>query len=692
MHVDALARAGVVPIALIDPDTDRRTALGRRCPDAALAARADLVLDEFDAVIVAAPDRLHAPMSIGLLEAGKDVIVEKPMAGSRADAAAMIAAADTSGRLLAIGHIRRHLAVNPWAFEVLRSGVLGAVERVDAAHGGRDDWIASSGDYNTQSIGGVLANQGAHTVDLLNWWFGPPTVVACTDDRHGGREAEVTVELLAGRVPVHLELSRIRTKRNTVRIHTERGLLEVALDHYQPAQLVTVPDGFDHDLRRAGIEPFVEVDDDLATHFDRQLVAIADALDGRWPSTLATPREGAGVAAVLEDCDACRTSQQVWWMRSAVTGHAPSRPTSDPSNPDRAVGVLGVTGAVGGRFVEVVSGEGRAPIRALVHRWRHTARPDRFPVDLRDISIADDVLRVEALTSSLDGCAAAVSFIDGPEAVPALAESLAEGCARGGVDRLVHLGCLSSFGVAAGGRLDETVAPPRPTGAAAARRWAFEQALLAAGARFGLDVTVVTASLIYGPFTNEGAHVPLRQVDRGRVAIARTSGPCHVIYVDDVVEAVWAAVASPEPVHGRVFATGPAPISWQDFYDGFGPIVGRPATAVLSGGQLSEMTRLDPAARDQLRWPPAPGRAKRAVRGVLRRASGGRVATPVQRWLVLPDDDELVARTADVEVPLDRASALLGWAPVVGFDEGMRRTQAYLRWSDPRWAGSVERG
>ena len=312
MHVGAMERAGLAPVALIDPDPARRALLGRPWPGITLASTPDEVMDRFDAVIVAVPDVLHRPLVIELLEAGKDVLVEKPMAGTRADADAMVATAETSGRMLAVAQVRRHLAVKPWAFEVIRSGALGPISQVVASDGGRDDWIATGPGYVDQALGGVIASSGVYTIDLLAWWFGPLEVRSCTDDARGWQEADATIELAAGDVPIHFELSRIRSKRNTVRVEGERGVLEVALDHFQPRQLVAVPDGLD-------VAPFAEVVDDLGVQFDRQLRAFRDALDGRWPPTLATAADGALIAAVVEDCYACRTLDEPWWMRSAAT-------------------------------------------------------------------------------------------------------------------------------------------------------------------------------------------------------------------------------------------------------------------------------------------------------------------------------------------------------------------------------------
>src|SRR5215831_1978279 len=65
----------------------------------------DLLADRsIDAVVIATPNALHAPQAIACLQAGKHVLVEKPMATSVAQAEGMIAAAGQSGPFLMVAH------------------------------------------------------------------------------------------------------------------------------------------------------------------------------------------------------------------------------------------------------------------------------------------------------------------------------------------------------------------------------------------------------------------------------------------------------------------------------------------------------------------------------------------------------------------------------------------------------------
>jgi len=99
---------------------------GRPLPDL------DAVAAEADAVVVATPTVSHSEIACRLLERGRDVLVEKPMAASLQEADAILAAARTAGRIVQVGHVERYnpaveaalaIAGRPGFVEVHRLGV-----------------------------------------------------------------------------------------------------------------------------------------------------------------------------------------------------------------------------------------------------------------------------------------------------------------------------------------------------------------------------------------------------------------------------------------------------------------------------------------------------------------------------------------------------------------------------------------
>ncbi|HEX7128431.1 MAG TPA: Gfo/Idh/MocA family oxidoreductase [Thermodesulfobacteriota bacterium] len=101
-------------VALVDPDTARAGRAAERARKAGPAAAdvrvaADLaeVLGEIDAASVAVPTHLHHAVAVRCLEAGVDVLIEKPMTTTTDEARDLIARAARSGRVLAVGHLER---------------------------------------------------------------------------------------------------------------------------------------------------------------------------------------------------------------------------------------------------------------------------------------------------------------------------------------------------------------------------------------------------------------------------------------------------------------------------------------------------------------------------------------------------------------------------------------------------------
>jgi predicted dehydrogenase len=87
----------------------------------------ELVRDDgIDAVYVATPVHLHAPIAVAAAEAGKHVLCEKPMALDLAECDRMIAAADASGVRLGIAYYRHFYPVIARIRELLASGAIGA--------------------------------------------------------------------------------------------------------------------------------------------------------------------------------------------------------------------------------------------------------------------------------------------------------------------------------------------------------------------------------------------------------------------------------------------------------------------------------------------------------------------------------------------------------------------------------------
>jgi len=152
-----------------------------------------------DAVSIATPHYLHAPMAIDAMRAGIHAFTEKPISISAREADAMIAVAAQTGMKLGVCHNRRSAALSRALKEIMAQGRLGRITRVLwTSCGLRTQAYYDSGEWRgtwEQEGGGVLINQTVHDMDLLQWLVGPVVEVSAIIGRLSHR---TQVEDIAG--------------------------------------------------------------------------------------------------------------------------------------------------------------------------------------------------------------------------------------------------------------------------------------------------------------------------------------------------------------------------------------------------------------------------------------------------------------------------------------------------------------
>jgi UDP-N-acetyl-2-amino-2-deoxyglucuronate dehydrogenase len=137
-----------------------------------------LARPNIDAICICTPSGQHAAQAIAAAQAGKHVLVEKPMALTLADADAMIAASKQAGTLLAVALQRRTDPQFRRVREAIESGALGRLTlgNVNIPYLRDQAYYDSAAWRGTWALdgGGALMNQGIHLIDLLVWYLGDP--------------------------------------------------------------------------------------------------------------------------------------------------------------------------------------------------------------------------------------------------------------------------------------------------------------------------------------------------------------------------------------------------------------------------------------------------------------------------------------------------------------------------------------
>lgn len=131
---------------------------------------------DIDVVAIATPSGIHAEIGIAAAEAGKHVLVEKPMAMTLKTADALIAACRKAGVKLGVIHQNRFNASIKLLRKALTDGRFGRLTHGQASvRWNRNDNYYKQAPWRGTKLqdGGVLMNQSIHNIDLLQWTFGP---------------------------------------------------------------------------------------------------------------------------------------------------------------------------------------------------------------------------------------------------------------------------------------------------------------------------------------------------------------------------------------------------------------------------------------------------------------------------------------------------------------------------------------
>ena len=136
---------------------------------------------DIDAVIVCTPPHVHAELSIAAMRAGKDVLCEKPLTRTAAEAEEMVKVAKETGRVLKCGFNHRHHPAIWEAKKIVDKGGIGKALFARCRYGicGRPGYEKEWRADPKQAAGGQFIEQGTHAIDLFRWFMGDIVEAAC---------------------------------------------------------------------------------------------------------------------------------------------------------------------------------------------------------------------------------------------------------------------------------------------------------------------------------------------------------------------------------------------------------------------------------------------------------------------------------------------------------------------------------
>ena len=169
-------------VLLVDSRQDRLRDLARSYQTALCFTRVADALPLADAVVVATPPTTHVPTALEVIEAGKHVLVEKPLAPDTAGARRVIDAASKAGVVLMVGHTFEYNPAVRKLRELVQSRELGELYYLDSAR-------LNLGLY--QNDVNVIVDLAPHDVSIINYVLGRrPVAAQAWAARHAHRRFE----------------------------------------------------------------------------------------------------------------------------------------------------------------------------------------------------------------------------------------------------------------------------------------------------------------------------------------------------------------------------------------------------------------------------------------------------------------------------------------------------------------------
>lgn len=191
-HARAARNApGADVVAFADVNREAAAALAEKMGGGHVTDDPESLVDhpDVDAVAIGVPNAYHLPLVVRYLEAGKHVLIEKPMAMNAAEGEKMAEAAEKNDTRLLVGHMWRFDPEAQFLRKAVKDGLLGDIIKTKG-YGIHELW-GPSGWFQQKKLagGGALIDMGVHALDTVRYILGDPEPVRvyATIGTHYGR-------------------------------------------------------------------------------------------------------------------------------------------------------------------------------------------------------------------------------------------------------------------------------------------------------------------------------------------------------------------------------------------------------------------------------------------------------------------------------------------------------------------------
>ncbi|HKW94484.1 MAG TPA: NAD-dependent epimerase/dehydratase family protein [Methylomirabilota bacterium] len=372
--------------------------------------------------------------------------------------------------------------------------------------------------------------------------------------------------------------------------------------------------------------------------------------------------------------------------------------------------VTGSTGFIGARLCERLAVDYKLPYRALVRDFSRAPRIARLGAEMVGGHLDD----LASLDRALDGCDTIVhlAYSDGPQT-----RRLIRACRKRGIQRFVHMSSIAVHGANPGQECarEETARIGHYPGQEYSNMKAAAERVVQRAIGEGLRAVILRPTIVYGPYGPFVTSIVDAARERGTLTLLDEGrGVCNAVYVDDVCDAIRAAIQTEHGVGSAFFVNADRAVTWREFNLAFANMVEpRPRTVSV---RSDEVHRYWESQRPNLRANiAAVGRlvtsaelhrqlstvpvfhllitgSKRAAKSLLSperlailkdlRATTTHRDAGAGSAVVWPDMGRVTRECMNVEFSNERARTLLGWRPRYDLPAGAALTRTWLEFAN----------
>lgn len=351
------------------------------------------------------------------------------------------------------------------------------------------------------------------------------------------------------------------------------------------------------------------------------------------------------------------------------------------------IGVVGASGFVGSRAVEMLHDEGMI-VRPI---GRSTDSLTRFASMNLEGYVAN-AFDQAALEKAFRGCDVVIhSVLGSPGLIRGSVAPAYQAAQKAGVRRLIYLSSMivHTSAPAPGTTESSPLVENQPGFPTHVAKIDAERRLLRLRQKGTVEVVIFRPGIVFGPRSRWVADLA-SQLSQGTACfINGGKGICNTVYVDNLIHAIQLAMTAND-VDGEAFFVGDRErVTWFDFYRPFAEALGVdpyqiPDVAVPEFTHSWKQQTLDRIRNSELVQKAValvPDDWKRTVKNLVPKRNG-LPTEPPQTVSSVPQPvmSEMMAilQQSQYQLPFDKASRLLGYEPVVSFDEGCRRSIEWL--------------